>query len=639
MSKITLDEIISLAQQESAELKHFYVGAEHLFMALTRIEGGLASSALEMLGLSAKLVRHEIRSRTSSGDTRYWQGFLFTPRANRILNQARRTLESGSVEDEWALLNTLLEDEDSLPVRVMRALEIDISLFRRRVEEWSREIVPILPRAEVIDEAGRLTPDQRKVLEEMFRKYAQVLVESFFTADNSAYSGATVMLVRAKQHDGREDVPYIVKLHELDAVQLESKRFKEFTRSRLPPYAAHIESDPTIPEHSRYGGLRYKFIQNAEETRPVNLAQYAQTATSVQVIEFLRKSLYDSYKKTWWGQSENYKFTVWQEYEMLLPPALVVEVRPDATVPTTGKVLRPEGMWNRDNSVSPGEVIMLEKFTVLKLKRDSGKVRLGRGVTPSAIDSAYRVEVSGLDLEKHFRGEILAPMVVKVVSTRDDLLMRDVTSLEPDFNIMENYLPPVSGLVENLPNPIRRYRYFLDQQLVGKFTAIHGDLHTGNVLVGPGNVAWLIDFELSRDGHTLFDWAVLEMSLLTDMIGPHLNPAWDSLRALLPLIDELNRHEEIDLAHPMAELFRPVLEVRRIASELLGQSGAWAEYFIALAFCALRVVSWKERPLAARRLAFLVSSLAMGTANISSTNIMQTIADATNDTSSDTKRS
>ncbi len=639
MSKITLDEIISLAQQESAELKHFYVGAEHLFMALTRIEGGLASSALEMLGLSAKLVRHEIRSRISSGDTRYWQGFLITPRANRILNQARRTLETGSVEDEWALLNTLLEDEDSLPVRVMRALDIDISLFRRRVEEWSREIVPILPRAEVIEETGRLTPDQRKVLEEMFRKYAQVLVEYFFTADNSAYSGATVMLVRAKQHDGREDVPYIVKLHELDAVQLESKRFKEFTRSRLPPYAAHIESDPTIPEHSRYGGLRYKFIQNAGETRPVNLAQYAQSATSAQVIEFLRKSLYDSYKKTWWGQSENYKFTVWQEYEMLLPPALVVEAIPDATVPTTGKVLRPEGMWNRDISIRPGEVIMLEKFTVLKLKRDSGKVRLGRGITPSAIDSAYRVEVSGLDLEKRYRGEVLAPMVVKVVSTRDDLLMRDAANLEPDFNIMENHLPPISGLVENLPNPIRRYRYFLDQQLVGKFTAIHGDLHTGNVLVGPGNVAWLIDFELSRDGHTLFDWAVLEMSLLTDIIAPHLDSAWESLRALLPFIDELNRHQEIDLTHPMAELFRPVLEVRRIASELLGQSGAWAEYFIALAFCALRVVSWKERPLTARRLAFLVSSLAMGTANVSATNIMQTIADVTNDTSSDTKRS
>ena len=39
---------------------------------------------------------------------------------------------------------------------------------------------------------------------------------------------------------------------------------------------------------------------------------------------------------------------------------------------------------------------------------------------------------------------------------------------------------------------------------------IHGDLHLGNILIGPAGDAWLIDFEWTRLGHTLLDWAGLE---------------------------------------------------------------------------------------------------------------------------------
>jgi hypothetical protein len=65
---------------------------------------------------------------------------------------------------------------------------------------------------------------------------------------------------------------------------------------------------------------------------------------------------------------------------------------------------------------------------------------------------------------------------------------------------------------------------------------------------------------------------------------------------------------------PLADAFRPIIEVRRIAAELLAEPGRWLEYHVALSLCALRVTSWTNRSLAARRLGYLVSALAMGAA-------------------------
>jgi hypothetical protein len=45
-------------------------------------------------------------------------------------------------------------------------------------------------------------------------------------------------------------------------------------------------------------------------------------------------------------------------------------------------------------------------------------------------------------------------------------------------------------------------------------------LNLENVLVGPGGFVWLIDFALTRDGHTLFDFAYLEACLIAQVISP-----------------------------------------------------------------------------------------------------------------------
>ena len=67
-------------------------------------------------------------------------------------------------------------------------------------------------------------------------------------------------------------------------------------------------------------------------------------------------------------------------------------------------------------------------------------------------------------------------------------------------------------------DPFRTLR-INDSRLTGTRSIIHGDLNLENVLVGPGDLVWLIDFASTREGHTLFDFARLEAELTTQAVS------------------------------------------------------------------------------------------------------------------------
>jgi ATP-dependent Clp protease ATP-binding subunit ClpC len=66
-------QILTLAGQESVNLKHFYLGVEHLFIALTKIPDGLAQGVLQHFGLDSKQVRDAIRSPIGIGSEKHRQ--------------------------------------------------------------------------------------------------------------------------------------------------------------------------------------------------------------------------------------------------------------------------------------------------------------------------------------------------------------------------------------------------------------------------------------------------------------------------------------------------------------------------------------------------------------------------------------
>lgn len=643
MDSISFQEIEALARDESAKLQHYYIGVEHLFIALTRLDGGITPEALQQLGLSPRYLRYTLRDLAGRGEERRsWVGYRLTPRAKRVLEAARNLVADGIGPAERALLLAILDEGQSIPIRALIDSKVDLATLRAAVQDWSGEMQVKLPPA-TIEGGHKLSAEQQAVLQLMFRNYTHLRIEKTFAEGFSGYSGSTVLLVRPLHADKRADALVVVKLYERHAILWEKRRYDSFVRDRLPPKTARIEGDPTLPDHLSIGGLKYTFIRYGDQALPINLGNFAASTTPEEVAQFLRDKLYTAFKETWWGQRQPYLLTVWQEYDLLLPPALVLRAAPPESFTETGRVLRPTGEWARSETVRNGEVVALEDFTVIKVKPSpdgTGSIQLAAGAGSEAANYASRVDVQGLDFsaKSYYRGEILHRVTGQVVRTRENALQHQIQSLEPDFNFLDESLPPIKDgnrTLDALPSPLRLYRRVLDLRVSATLSTIHGDLHTGNILVGPGGEAWLIDFEWARDGHTLFDWAILEVSILIDLVITHISSDWASLRAVLARLDRLHQRLPLDSDDVLDKTLRIVAEIRGIVSELLAKPTDWSEYFIALAYCALRVLSWENRPLAARRLAYLVAALAFGQAERARRIFLATSSDLTVDQTSD----
>jgi hypothetical protein len=217
-----------------------------------------------------------------------------------------------------------------------------------------------------------------------------------------------------------------------------------------------------------------------------------------------------------------------------------------------------------------------------------------------------------------YRGGAVERLIGQVTATRDDLLYQQTAELQPDFELDSDRLPEHASFPVQLPNPLKRYLNLLQRRLSGTLSIIHGDLHLHNILVGPGGNAWLIDFAKTREGHTLFDWAVLETSLLTEVVAPTIDTDhWDDIWPVIGLLMELGVSMEPPEGRlPVEQALSCIAAVRGIVAECLADPEDWSEYYVALALCAMRGLRWKSISLRGRRLLFLVSALAMASATV-----------------------
>jgi len=61
-------QILAATRQESENLHHFYLGVEHIFIALTKVENGVTHAVLQKLSLNPEQVRDAIRRFVGTGD-------------------------------------------------------------------------------------------------------------------------------------------------------------------------------------------------------------------------------------------------------------------------------------------------------------------------------------------------------------------------------------------------------------------------------------------------------------------------------------------------------------------------------------------------------------------------------------------
>ena len=112
-------EVVVLAQDESRELKHNYIGTEHLLLGLLREEEGLAARVLESLDISVEDVRAQVARIVGQGDEVTTGQIPFTPRAKKVLELSLRealALGRKSIGTEHVLLGLLREGEGVLQI-------------------------------------------------------------------------------------------------------------------------------------------------------------------------------------------------------------------------------------------------------------------------------------------------------------------------------------------------------------------------------------------------------------------------------------------------------------------------------------------------------------------------------------------
>ncbi len=610
MSTINLREILDIAEHESARHLHFYVGVEHLFIALTKLDNGLTNVVLEQCSMEPRFLRYSVRQVIGVGEERrYWSGFRQTPRAQKVLEIAQRYAGIHNPAERDVLL-AILDEGDSIPTRVMREAGTDMAYLRRTAANWSSRLRSEMPKVPIQSDV-ELVEDEQAVLQRMFRAYERIVVEREL---GGSYTGARLLVVQPHRAH-RTEARVVVKIDQVPAILHEKRHYDSYVKDTLPPTTARLLDNPALPDECPLGGLKYTLVQPSGGTNPIDLRDYVSQLSNIELGNVIRTGIYDAYKASWWLQRQRYRFGVWREYEHVLPAALEIEVEPSAT--RADLQIEPLGTWSRRTDFGEGEQVELRGFIVQKVRKYQGSMQLAAGNGPEAVNRASKVEVWGLDeaVNNYRPGDFIESLVGRVSRTRYDILQAQLETLHPHFDTQMPMLPqPVS----QLPNPVFQIESLLEKRLSGYLSIIHGDLHLGNVLVGPSNDAWLIDFGLTREGHTLFDWAVLEISLLATAIAPHMPPGWDGVWGTIRLLDAVNHHQLRSYRHdnPVAEALDVIRVVREIVQENLARSEDWSEYYTALALVALRGLSWEHTAsVDVRRLLFLASALAIDAAN------------------------
>lgn len=594
-------------------MQHHFIGVEHLVAGALELRGGIAASLIEQYGYKPEYVLDAIRRHAGKGSTqRLWAGVPNSPRAEVVLSIAQDlALEAGKEEiSERELLRAVLEESDSIPVRVWRRLGIDLEKLGADIASFTptRAVTQAHLRIDMsADFEGTISDAQLFVLRRMFHGYSQLRVERRLTG---GYSGALVLCLTPVKADNIWDAPVVVKIDQADAILDEAQRYEAHVKATLPALTARLEERPTAPDSTEYAGLKYSLVAGQDGV-PRDLRSALPGIPTAALAEWLKTALFPTFGRTWWMQRRPYRFEAWEEYDWLLPPVLTLDaLTPEDAPPQGGHLIRDPVKRADLRKIEYGDGVVVAGFQLQRLYRGRDALQLAVGQGSEAARRAHKIEVRGIDMNRtmHFRGERIDQMAGRVFATRHEMLLNSLRALSPDFDPNGATIPShLPGM--RLPNPLLVYDELLDRVIQGTICTIHGDLHLGNILLGPGDSPVLIDFGHARAGHTLFDWATLEISLLHDLVMPRVGESWADARRVLARLVGLPPYAPGAPDPLLDDVFTPLEAVREIVSLCLARLGDWSEYFLPLTLCALRAMTWEPTMTpAGRRLMFLLAA-------------------------------
>jgi hypothetical protein len=574
-------EIHKLSEDISAQLHHYYVGVEHLFLALVDINGSIVADILRQHGQVPTMLAYQLTEHLGqSPHQRYWEGFRRTPRLENVLALARKLSDAENVDDRILFL-AILQEGDSLPTRALQDFGLDLSALAESVQSG----IPQLASDEQhkIDTAMPLSQQEKSLLRSLFQ-------EDIYIKSEVGQSISHRYLVQtAESYE-------VVKFDQPEAILREKYRYETRLKGKLPPEASPITGF-NAQEH--LGGLRYSLGQSRVQT----LGEYAKTKDLPGMNWLIRHSLHEGCKTHFWGSGKRHLVSLWREYEFLLPPALVIEYsRVD-----TQKTLRPLNDWSYGEEIPIESAVALEGFTIERVLPHRNSVWLCAGRGDEAVNYSARVVITGMSenrLSRYVPGQDAGRIKGIVRQTRGSLLRTALEQTSPPFALDAQTLP------DGRPNPLLSLPALLSYEIEAYLSLIHGNLTLDNILVDEGEHIHLIDYSQTRIGHSLFDWASLEFSIWRDLLLPMLpSQGWEQITEAVAVLQALNDQDNniLSLQTPITVGVSALATVRSAAAQLLAAYGRWEEYFGALALVSLSATTVPHPP--TRRLGFAMSAV------------------------------
>lgn len=114
---------LSIASQESQHLNHYYVGVEHIFNGLCKVDDPVVAKACKNCNFDRVYWRRQVRSLVGRGGDPVWgKQIIVTPRSYRVLKLAERAsrhYQADKVEPAHLFMALLLEGQ-GIPVRLLQ---------------------------------------------------------------------------------------------------------------------------------------------------------------------------------------------------------------------------------------------------------------------------------------------------------------------------------------------------------------------------------------------------------------------------------------------------------------------------------------------------------------------------------------
>jgi ATP-dependent Clp protease ATP-binding subunit ClpA len=111
--------VLRAAEQECRNHNHYYVGVEHLLVALLEEHDADISARLKGEHIDTGEVHAEARRALGTGEDRLWEGILVTPRVRKIVSLAEERAGDRPVEP-LDLFEAIQSEGGSLAAEILR---------------------------------------------------------------------------------------------------------------------------------------------------------------------------------------------------------------------------------------------------------------------------------------------------------------------------------------------------------------------------------------------------------------------------------------------------------------------------------------------------------------------------------------